>query len=84
VAPIGTRRTIVIVATAAFVGPKIFLLLPVWFLGVAVYFWRTRWSEHRALAFIQFNISISLRARMIAAWPTAMAGLGGANEFLGD
>jgi hypothetical protein len=76
-------------------GPKILLLLPVWLLGVAIYDHRPQLSERvavivlllttaLALAFIQFDVSVSIRNKMFAAWPTPMQELHGANQFVGD
>ena len=91
----GRRRAIAIAIIALAAGPKILLLLPVWLLGVGLYYHRLLLGERTALtlllatavlaiAFIQCDVSKLIRHRMVAHWPEAMAGLGGANQFVGD
>ncbi len=91
----GTRRAAVVAAVVLIVGPKILLLLPVWLLGVAIYYHRPHLNDRVALivllltsavalAFIQFDVSVTIRTKMFAIWPTAMRELHGANQFLGD
>jgi peptidoglycan/LPS O-acetylase OafA/YrhL len=91
----GQRRAITIAAIAVAAGPKIWFLLPVWLLGVALYWRRAQLCERTALAmllvtsalavaFIQLDVSVAIRSRMIVLWPAAMAGLHGANQFVGD
>lgn len=91
----GVSRAFAVAAIALVVGPKILLLLPIWLFGVAVFHRMPRWPERSALAvflvtcglalaFIWFDVSIAIRTAMVARWPGAMAGLGGANEFAGD
>lgn len=91
----GHRRTAAILAISVIAGPKILLLLPVWLLGVAVYWHRPNLGARTALAVflltallacaVSFgHMSIWLRIHMAACWPGAMAALHGANQFLGD
>ncbi len=76
-------------------GPKIWLLLPAWLLGVGVYHHRRELGEAAALAlfvatillaltFIQLDISVAIRHRMTVLFPATMVSLQGANQFVGD
>ena len=91
----GPCRAAVVAAITLIIGPKILLLLPVWLLGVALYHYRPHLNDRVALivllltsaialAFIQFDVSVAIRTKMFAVWPTTMQELRGANQFLGD
>jgi hypothetical protein len=67
----------------------------VWLLGAALYYHRPHLNDRVALivllltsaialAFIQFDVSVTIRTKMLAVWPTTMQELHGANQFLGD
>ena len=80
---------------ALIAGPKILMLMPIWYLGVAIYRIKFLFSERVALllfvativgglAYFWFDISILIRSKMIALWPGFMATLHGSNQFVGD
>jgi peptidoglycan/LPS O-acetylase OafA/YrhL len=91
----GLRRAITLATITLIVGPKILLMLPIWLLGAGLYYHRPHLSDRAAvvamlmtsalaLGFIQFDVSVLIRTKMIAVWPTVMAELHSANQFVGD
>jgi peptidoglycan/LPS O-acetylase OafA/YrhL len=93
----GPRRVLVVLALLLLVGPKLWLLLPVWLAGVAAYRWQARQqlAHHWALAgwcatllllaaFKAAELDVSLRALAHAWWPFPALPLKSADRFLAD
>jgi peptidoglycan/LPS O-acetylase OafA/YrhL len=91
----GRARTALLAALALAAGPKILLLLPVWVLGVVLYWRRPVMGERTALALlvlsaavalviIEFQLGVSMRRWMFVRWPVTIRALEGSNQFLGD
>jgi peptidoglycan/LPS O-acetylase OafA/YrhL len=91
----GRTRTVALVALALVAGPKILLLLPVWVLGVVLYWRRPVMGERTALALlvvsgaaallvIDLQVGVVIRGWMFARWPGVMGALQGSNQFVGD
>jgi peptidoglycan/LPS O-acetylase OafA/YrhL len=93
----GATRLIVAAAVLALVGPKLWLLLPVWMSGVYLYHWqkthvvkqrvaRLGWCLTLVLlaAFKAVGADYSLRMLGIATWPFPALKLGSADRFLAD
>lgn len=93
----GKRRLIVCGALLLLVGPKLWLLLPVWWSGVWLYRWQARHSINVAVAragwtvslllfglFAWFNVEAALRAFVQSNWPLDGLPLRSADRFLSD
>ena len=93
----GRRRLVVVGSLLLFVGPKLWLLLPVWASGVAAYHWQKRHTIARPLAlagwcatlallvaFKLASLDMSLRMLVLDNWPFAGLHLKSADRFLAD
>jgi len=93
----GPRRLLTVGALLVFVGPKLWLLLPVWACGVAAYHLQKRrtlargpallgWCATLALlvAFKASGLDVGLRALAHAIWPFPGLPLKSADRFLAD
>jgi peptidoglycan/LPS O-acetylase OafA/YrhL len=93
----GRRRTVAIVAVLALVGPRLWLLLPIWLSGVWLYRWQTTRTLPRGLARAGWLLSVVavalwgwldpepyLRTLANAAWPLPGIRMGSADRVLAD
>jgi peptidoglycan/LPS O-acetylase OafA/YrhL len=93
----GRRRLLVAGSLLLFVGPKLWLLLPVWASGVLAYHWQKRLAIARPLAvlgwcatlallvlFKETGADFALRALANATWPFPGLPLRSADRFLAD
>jgi peptidoglycan/LPS O-acetylase OafA/YrhL len=93
----GWRRTIAVVVVLGVMGFKLWLLLPVWLSGVALYHLQARLALTQFTARIGLVVSLSLlvvynlagleialRSLAVAAWPFSSLSLASAERFLGD
>lgn len=93
----GRRRWLAAGAVLALVGPRLWLLLPVWLAGVALYRWQGRSTLAPALARAGWLLSVVLvglwgwcdpepwlRELAQAAWPFAGIRMGSADRVLAD
>jgi peptidoglycan/LPS O-acetylase OafA/YrhL len=93
----GARRLALAGALLLFVGPKLWLLLPVWASGVAAYHWQKRHTIARPLALAGWcatlgllvvykleGLDVTLRALAHAHWPFPGLPLKSADRFLAD
>lgn len=93
----GRRRLLAVGAMLLFVGPKLWLLLPVWLAGVAAYHWQKTHTLGRAQALAGWVLSLlllaafktseldaALRALAHAGWPFPGLPLKSADRFLAD
>jgi len=93
----GWRRVAAVVATLAIMGFKLWLLLPVWLSGVALFHLQSRYDLPRHAARIGFVLSLlalavynvaglesQLRDLAKATWPNASVKFGSADRFLAD
>lgn len=93
----GWRRTIVLVAVLGVMGFKLWLLLPVWLSGVALYHVQARLALPKSAARLGFAASLALlviynlagmeavlRNLALASWPFPALPLASAERFLGD
>jgi peptidoglycan/LPS O-acetylase OafA/YrhL len=84
-------------AVLAVVGPRLWLLLPVWLSGVALYHWHARWTCPRSGARIGWAVSLALvglwgwldpepylRAVANGLWPFPGIRMGSADRVLAD
>jgi peptidoglycan/LPS O-acetylase OafA/YrhL len=93
----GTRRLVALGSLLLFVGPKLWLLLPVWVAGVFTYHWQKTHTMTRPLAlfgwcatlalpaaFKASGLDASLRAFALSTWPWAGLPLKSADRYLAD
>ena len=93
----GLRRLAALGSLLLFVGPKLWLLLPVWLAGVAAYHWQKQHTMTRALAlfgwcatlallvaFKASSLDAALRTLALAHWPLPALPLKSADRFLAD
>ena len=93
----GRRRVLAVGALLLFVGPKLWLLLPVWVAGVAAYHWQKKHAIARPLALagwcatlallVAFKLSgldVSLRMLVLDHWPFSFMQPKSADRFLAD
>jgi peptidoglycan/LPS O-acetylase OafA/YrhL len=93
----GLRRLVAVGSLLLFVGPKLWLLLPVWLAGVAAYHWQKTHTIARPLAlagwgatlgllvaFKAAGLDVSLRTLANAHWPFPGLPLKSADRFLAD
>lgn len=93
----GARRLAVIALVLAIMGPKLWLLLPVWLAGVWLYRWQARHTLPRTLAragwiasllllaaYEASDLETLLRALGRASWLGQAFSLGNADRFLAD
>jgi peptidoglycan/LPS O-acetylase OafA/YrhL len=93
----GAARVAAAAAVLALVGPKLWLLLPVWMSGVYLYHWQKSHAIERRLARIGWCLTLlllaaykalgadhALRVLGIAIWPFPALHLGSADRFLAD
>ena len=93
----GLRRIVAVGSLLLFVGPKLWLLLPVWLAGVAAYHWQKTFTIARPLALVGWIASLvllaafkagdfdgTLRTLALAAWPFPGLPLKSADRFLAD
>jgi peptidoglycan/LPS O-acetylase OafA/YrhL len=93
----GARRIVAVGSLLLFVGPKLWLLLPVWLAGVGAYHWQKTHTIGRRLALAGWVLSLALlalykasdteaalRALAHAHWPFAGLQLKSADRFLAD
>jgi peptidoglycan/LPS O-acetylase OafA/YrhL len=93
----GGRRLAVLGALLLFVGPKLWLLLPVWMAGVFAYHWQKTHTMARPLALFGWcatlallaafklgDLDAALRALALAHWPWAGLPLKSADRYLAD
>ena len=93
----GKRRIVVLAALMLFVGPKLWLLLPVWWSGVWLYRWQARNSMQVASArfgwaislvclglFAYYDVDAMLRTFVQDTWPFKGLPLRSADQFLAD
>lgn len=91
----GPARYFATIAVAIVAGPKILLLMPIWLLGVLLYWRRPSLTENQAAAvliattvaallFVNFDLSVAMRTCLSQQFPVFMEQLHGANQFLGD
>lgn len=91
----GRARFLGALAFACVAGPKIVLMLPCWLAGVWLYRHRPAMPQRTAillfcgsivlyLVFLQIDLPILIRTRMIVAAPELMQLLRGSNTFVGD
>jgi peptidoglycan/LPS O-acetylase OafA/YrhL len=93
----GTRRLIALGSLLLFVGPKLWLLLPVWAAGVFTYHWQKTHTLARPLALFGWwatlallaafklsDLDVAPRAVALAHWPWAGLPLKSADRFLAD
>lgn len=90
-------RLPLLVVVLAIMGPKLWLLLPVWLAGVALYHWQVKHTIPRALARLGWAVSLALllayeagdieellRTAARTSWLGHAFQLGNADRFLGD
>lgn len=93
----GRRRLVAVALVLAIVGPRLWLLLPVWLSGVALYRWQKTAVLPRGLALAGWAASVllvaawgwfdpepALRAVANHAWPFPAIRLGSADRVLAD
>ena len=93
----GWQRVAAVCLTLAIMGFKLWLLLPVWLAGVALFHLQSRYEMPRHLARIGFGLSLlaliaynaagleyQLRELARATWPSASVKFGSADRFLAD
>jgi peptidoglycan/LPS O-acetylase OafA/YrhL len=93
----GATRLIMAAAVLAVVGPKLWLLLPVWMSGVYLYHWQKRHVIEQRLARFGWGLTLvllaafkaagadrSLRMLGIEIWPFPALRLSSADRFLAD
>ena len=93
----GGRRLLALAALMAFVGPKLWLLLPVWGAGVMVYHWQKRHTIARTPALLGWGATLvllaafkgsgmdaALRALALDNWPFPGLPLKSADRVLAD
>lgn len=93
----GPRRLAAAGALLLFVGPKLWLLLPVWASGVAAYHWQKTHALARPLALCGWcatlalllayklsGLDVTLRMLALAHWPFPELPLKSADRFLAD
>lgn len=93
----GRRRIVAAASLLLFMGPKLWLLLPVWASGVLVYRWQQGLAFKRPLALLGWGASLgllvlfketgtdsALRALAHAIWPFPGLPLKSADRFLAD
>ncbi len=93
----GMRRVVAVSSLLLLVGPKLWLLLPVWLAGVAAYHWQKTHTIARPLAlagwcatlallvaFKLAGLDVTLRALGQASWPFPGLPLKSADRFLPD
>ncbi|KQQ96831.1 acyltransferase [Massilia sp. Leaf139] len=93
----GLRRLAVVGSLLVFVGPKLWLLLPVWLAGVASYHWQKTHTIARPLARAGWILSLALlaaykmngldatlRALALSSWPFPDLPLKSADRCLAD
>ena len=93
----GRRRTLALAAVLALVGPRLWLLLPVWLSGVLLYRWQKTATLPAGLARAGWLLSVMavalwgwfdpepyLRTLANAAWPLDGIRLGSADRVLAD
>jgi len=93
----GRRRTLALAAVLALVGPRLWLLLPIWLSGVLLYRWQKTATLPAGLARAGWLLSVLavalwgwfdpepyLRTLANAAWPLGGIRLGSADRVLAD
>lgn len=93
----GTRRLLVVGSLLLFVGPKLWLLLPVWMAGVWTWHWQKTHAIARPLALAGWcatlgllaafklgDLDTSLRAFALSTWPFPGLPLKSADRYLAD
>ena len=93
----GRRRLAVVGSVLLFVGPKLWLLLPVWLAGVGAYHWHKTHTIARPLALAGWcatlvllaafklgDLDAALRAFALAHWPWTGLPLKSADRYLAD
>jgi peptidoglycan/LPS O-acetylase OafA/YrhL len=93
----GRRRLLALAALLLLVGPKLWLLLPVWGAGVLLYHWQKKhtlartpallgWGATLVLlaAFKESGMDAALRAAALASWPFPGLPLKSADRYLAD
>jgi peptidoglycan/LPS O-acetylase OafA/YrhL len=93
----GRRRLVVVCSLLLFVGPKLWLLLPVWMAGVCTWHWQKKHTIARPLAlagwcatlallaaFKLSGMDVALRAFALAHWPWTGLPLKSADRYLAD
>ena len=93
----GTRRLVVLGSLLLLVGPKLWLLLPVWCAGVAAYHWQKTHTLPRAAALFGWcatlallvavkvsGVDAALRSLALATWPFPGLPLKSADRCLAD
>ena len=93
----GRRRIVAAASLLLLIGPKLWLLLPVWASGVLVYHWQKRLAIRRPYALagwcatlallVLFKVSgtdVALRALALASWPFPGLPLKSADRYLAD
>ena len=93
----GLRRVVVVGSLLLLVGPKLWLLLPVWLAGVATWHWQKSRTLSRPLALAGWVLSlallaafkaneldVTLRALAQASWPFPGLPLKSADRYLAD
>jgi peptidoglycan/LPS O-acetylase OafA/YrhL len=93
----GWRRTIAVIAVLGVMGFKLWLLLPVWLSGVAVYQYQSKITLKQSTARLGFAVSIlllliynlagaevALRNLAVTTWPFPSFPLASAERFLAD
>lgn len=93
----GLRRIVAVGSLLLFVGPKLWLLLPVWLAGVAAYHWQKTHTIARPLALFGWaaslvllaafkanDLDLTLRTLALANWPFPNLPLKSADRCLAD
>lgn len=93
----GMRRVVAVLSLLLLVGPKLWLLLPVWLAGVAAFHWQKTYTIARPLAFAGWaaslallaafkasELDVTLRALANASWPFPGLPLKSADRCLAD
>ena len=93
----GTLRTVLGVLVLLLMGPKLWLLLPVWLAGVCLYRWQkdlplshsqARWGWLASIGLLCLykilGLDVALRTLGIALWPFPALHLGSADRYLAD
>ena len=93
----GLRRLVAVGSLLLFVGPKLWLLLPVWLAGVAAWHWQKTLTLARPLALFGWcatlvllvayktsGFDVALRALVLDHWPFPGLPLKSADRFLAD
>lgn len=93
----GRRRILVLASLLLLVGPKLWLLLPVWCAGVWLWHWQKRHALARPLALLGWwatlallvafktsGMDTALRSVALSAWPFPGLPLKSADRFLAD